>query len=231
MNIMEAMRARHSVRSYTDQKIEGETLANLRQIIEDCNQKSGLHIQLCLNEPTAFTGMMARYGKFNNVKNYIALVGPKSDTLEETCGYYGEKIVLAAQQMGLNTCWVAMTFSKGKSKTVINIAPGEKLLLVIAIGYGTTEGTAHTVKPISVLAKAEGEMPAWFLHGMEAAQLAPTATNQQKFLVTLNGNTVHTSAGSGFYSKTDLGIVKYHFEVGAADDSWNWADGETVFLA
>ncbi|MDL2218705.1 nitroreductase family protein [Christensenellaceae bacterium OttesenSCG-928-M15] len=222
MDIMEAMKNRHSVRSYTDEKIEGEVLDTLHQAIAECNQASGLSIQLCLNEPAAFTGMMARYGKFNNVKNYIALVGKKSDVLEEQCGYYGEKIVLKAQQLGLNTCWVAMTFSKGKSKSAIKIKPSEKLLMVIPIGYGENSGVSHKVKSIEELSKVSGVMPDWFRSGMEAVQLAPTAMNQQKFTFVLNNDTVSTSAGSGFYTKVDLGIAKYHFEVGAGDSGWKW---------
>lgn len=223
MDLLQAIGERHSVRSYTDQKIEGDVLQQLRQFTDQCNDDSGLHIQLCVNEPNAFTGMMARYGKFNNVKNYIALVGKKGSDLEEKCGYYGQKIVLKAQQLGLNTCWVAMTFSKGKSKQAIQIDSGEKLLMVISLGYGETSGVTHKVKSIEELSQANGTMPEWFRRGMEAAQLAPTATNQQKFKFELDGKTVKTSVGSGFYTNVDLGIAKYHFEIGAGDGEWQWA--------
>jgi len=54
MELLDAIKTRNSVRSYTDKKIEGETQSELKQLIEDCNKESGLHIQLCLNEPTAF---------------------------------------------------------------------------------------------------------------------------------------------------------------------------------
>ena len=224
MDIREAMVARHSVRSYTDRKIEGAVLNELRQAVDTCNREGGLHIQLCLNEPTAFSGMMARYGKFSNVKNYVALVGKKTGDLDEKCGYYGEKIALKAQQLGLNTCWVALTFSKGKSKSAMTINPGERLLMVIAIGYGENGGVAHKSKPIEALSRTTETMPDWFRSGMEAAQLAPTATNQQKFTFSLSGNTVSASPGSGFYAKVDLGIAKYHFEIGAGDSGWKWAN-------
>lgn len=220
MELFEAMKARHSVRSYTDKKIEGEVLNELRRTIDECNRDSGLNIQLCLNEPNAFTGMMARYGKFNNVKNYIALVGKKGDSLDEKCGYYGEKIVLKAQQLELNTCWVAMTYSKGKGKNAITVKPGEKLLMVITVGYGETAGISHKVKPIDELCRINGTMPDWFRHGMEAAQLAPTAMNQQKFRFELDGDEIKSFAGSGFYTKVDLGIAKYHFEIGAGESKW-----------
>ena len=220
MDLLEAIKSRHSVRSYTDKKIEGETLTQLRQTVDECNQKSGLSIQLCLNEPNAFTGMMARYGKFQNVKNYIALIGKKDNSLEEKCGYYGETIVLKAQQLGLNTCWVAMTYSKGKSAAVVK--PGEKLVIVIALGYGETTGVQHKLKAIEELSSVNSAVPEWFSAGVEAAQLAPTAMNQQKFRFELDGNLVKASAGSGFYTKVDLGITKYHFEIGAGESGWTW---------
>ncbi|WRS27566.1 nitroreductase family protein [Oscillospiraceae bacterium MB08-C2-2] len=220
MDLMDAIRSRHSVRSYTDQKIQGDTADSLRQLIEACNAESGLHIQLCLDEPEAFSGMMARYGKFSNVRNYIALVGKKSDTLDEKCGYYGEKVVLRAQQLGLSTCWVAMSYSKGKSAAVTHA--GEKQLMVIALGYGQNSGSPHKGKSIQQLCQVEGELPSWFKMGMEAVQLAPTAMNQQKFSFELTGSKVKATAGSGFYTKVDLGIARYHFEVGAGENDWQW---------
>jgi len=228
MELLEAIKMRHSVRSYTDKKIEGEVLDRLRETIDECNKSSGLHIQLCLNEPNAFapniiTNMMARYGKFDNVKNYIALVGKKDDSLDEKCGYYGEKIVLKAQQLGLNTCWVAVTFNKGKSKNAISVKPGEKRLMVIAIGYGSTAGVSHKMKSIEELSKVNGKMTAWFRNGVEAAKLAPTAMNQQKFRFELAGDTIRLLPGSGMYTKVDAGIAKYHFEIGAGDTKWKWA--------
>ena len=58
-------------------------------------------------------------------------------------------------------------------------------------------------------------LPDWFQKGVKAALLAPTAMNQQKFQFILNGSQVSAKAGYGFYTKLDLGIVKYHFELGS----------------
>ena len=156
---------------------------------------------------------MARYGKFTGVRNYICLVGSKSDALEETLGYFGEQIVLKAQELGLNTCWVAMTHGKSQAK----IGKGEKQVCLISVGYGSTSGTAHKSKPINELCNLkENEMPGWFQDGMQAAMLAPTAMNQQKFFFALQPNgEIKLTCGKGFYTKLDLGIVKYHFELGA----------------
>lgn len=220
MHAQEAMKARHSVRQYTDKAVEADKVSALQREIAACNRESGLHIQLVLNEPKAFNGFMAHYGKFSGVTDYIALIGSKGPRLEETCGYYGERLVLLAQELGLNTCWVAMTYSKVKS--AFTISQGEKLCAVIAVGYGKTQGTAHRSKGLSEVIKAQGQMPKWFLQGAEAALLAPTAMNQQKFTFALKDGKVSVKPGKGFYTKLDLGIVKYHFELGAGESGWNW---------
>lgn len=125
MDIIEAIEARHSVRNYKNIPIPAESLTTLRQDVETLNGESGLHIQLVVDEPKAFSGLMARYGKFSGVANYFAMIGKKGPNLEEDVGYYGERLVLKAQQLGLNTCWVAMTYSKVRGAYQIN--PGEKL--------------------------------------------------------------------------------------------------------
>lgn len=209
MELLEIMQQRHSVRQYTAQPIEAEKRSVLDQLVLDINEKANLHIQILYDEPKCFDSLMAHYGKFTGVANYIALVGKKSPTLEETLGYYGEALVLKAQELGLNTCWVAMTH--GKSRAVID--RGEKQVCLISLGYGETQGVAHTSKPMEALCNTE-HAPEWFLNGMKAALLAPTAMNQQKFRFEYSPDDTVKAAvsGSGFYTKLDLGIVKYHFE-------------------
>nr|WP_325243298.1 nitroreductase family protein [uncultured Oscillibacter sp.] len=221
MDFMEAIKRRHAVRSYEDRPIAADARHEMQELLSQLNLESGLSMQLVLNEPKAFSGFMAHYGKFSGVKNYIALIGKKGPGLDEDCGCYGEKAVLRAQLLGLNTCWAAMTYQKVPG--ALRIAPGEKLAAVIALGYGTTQGAAHPVKPVERLCAADGPMPPWFRRGMEAAQLAPTAMNQQKFHFSLRDGVVSARPGRGFYTKMDLGIAKCHFEIGADGGNWRWA--------
>lgn len=164
MDILEAMQQRHSVRSYLNRPIDPAVSAALRQTIETCNRESGLHIQLVTDEPKAFDSTMAHYGKFSGVTNYIAIIGRKEAGLNERCGYYGEKIVLQAQMLGLNTCWVGLTFKK--IPDAFQVAAGEKLVIVIAIGYGASPGTAHPTRPMDAVSRSDGPMPAWFRDGV-----------------------------------------------------------------
>lgn len=216
MEIIELMKERHSVRQYTDKKIEKEKREVLNTLIAKINQKAGLHIQIIYDEPKCFNSMMAHYGKFDGVNNYIALVGEKSKS-DESLGYYGEQIVLKAQEFGLNTCWVAMTHGKSKAQ----IDKGEKLVCLISLGYGKTAGAAHKSKKLSEVCNYKKDMPEWFLSGMEAALLAPTAMNRQKFYFELlPDNSIKITCGKGLYTKLDLGIVKYHFEVVSGKVNW-----------
>lgn len=219
MTILEAMQARHSVRSYLARPLEAGVKHALLTEISAVNQESGLHIQLVTDEPRAFSSLMARYGKFSGVTNYIALAGRKSPDLDERCGYYGERLVLLAQQLGLNTCWVAMTYKKVPG--AFQLAPGEKLVLVIALGCGAAQGVPHKSRPAEDVANVSGA-PEWFRAGVDAALLAPTAMNQQKFTLTLENGKVRAKAGAGVYARIDLGIVKYHFEAGAGKESFQW---------
>ena len=219
MDAWELMRARHSVRNYVNHPIEPEKLSALQREIDDINREAGLHIQLITEEPEAFNANAAHYGQFSGCRNYLAMVGPKD--ADEAVGYYGEKLVLLAQELGLNTCWVALTFRK--NAVTVKIAAEEKLHVVIALGYGENPGKPHKSKEASAVSNLSESSPQWFKDGVEAALLALTAVNQQKFSFTRSGRTVRARTKLTFYGRMDLGIAKYHFELGAGKENFDWA--------
>ena len=222
MTEKEAIVARHAVRQYIEKPIEAEKIEELKALIEECNREGGTHLQLVTNEPKAFAGSIAKYGKFSGVSNYIAVVGKKGD--DTKLGYYGEKVVVRAQMLGLNTCWVGLSFTK--QPDAYQVLEGEKLFCVISLGYGANQGVQHNLKPVEDFVEVSGPMPQWFRQGMEAAVYAPTAVNQQKFKFVLrDGNKVEAQTRFSLigYAKLDLGIVKYHFEIGAGKENFVWA--------
>lgn len=227
MTIQEAINARHSVRAYREQPLTEEIVKLLEGKIDKLNREGQLHIQLIRNEPKAFQGTLAKYGKFRGVNNYIVVAGKKSDDLDERVGYYGEQLVLYAQTLGLNTCWVGLSYSKVPGTYVL--AEDEKIACYIAIGYGETQGVSHKIKTVEQVSNASDITPSWFKKGVEAALLAPTAVNQQKFSFEYVGmkDGHHRVLGKkGFsvigYTQMDLGIAKYHFEVGAGKEKFIW---------
>jgi nitroreductase len=227
MTIQEAILARHSVRAYKEEPLTEDVVKVLENEISQVNQKSKLHIQLILNEPRAFQGTLAKYGMFRNVSNYLVMAGKKAEDLDERVGYYGEYLVLLAQTLGLNTCWVGLSYTKVPGTYVLD--EGEKIACYIAIGYGETQGTNHKIKTIEQVSNVSERTPLWFKKGVEAALLAPTAVNQQKFSFEYVGlkdghHQVHAKKGFSMigYTQMDMGIAKYHFEIGAGKENFEW---------
>ena len=223
MELIEAIRARHSVRQYSDKPLEAAKTDALRQALARINADSGLNIQLVLDEPKAFSSGMWKYGQFSGVRNYFVLAGPKGKETEEAIGYYGEELVLLSQTLGLNTCWVGLTYKKIPG--TFSLREGDIVHCVISLGYGINPGVQHPQKPVENYYECEGVPPAWFKAGMEAAMLAPTAINQQKFKFILHpGDVVEATSlfSLAGYTVLDLGIVKYHFEIGAGKENFSW---------
>ena len=229
MTLEEAIEARHSVRAYKEQPLAENVVKVLEEKIAVLNREGKLHIQLIQNEPKAFLGTMAKYGKFRNVGNYIVMAGQKADDLDERVGYYGEQLVLLAQTLGLNTCWVGLSYSKVPGTYVLEA--GEVIEAYISIGYGETQGVSHKIKRVEQVSNANDLTPSWFRQGVEAALLAPTAVNQQKFffeyIPARDGKPVRVLAKRNFsligFTQMDLGIAKCHFEIGAGKENFEWA--------
>ena len=215
MTLLEAIDARHSVRAYLNKHIPEEIRGRLNTFTEQLNRQSGLHFFIRYDDPEGFDSHLAHYGRFRNVANYIVLSGKKDADFDFNCGYYGEQLVLFAQQQGLNTCWAALTFNKKKVREMI--PDGESLCMVIALGYGETQGTSRKSKTEQdVTDPATLALPPepWFTDGVRAALKAPTAVNQQKFLFSLkDGEPFVRVKGIGSVTAVDLGIVACHFEI------------------
>ena len=147
MTLLEAIKSRHSVRRYIHKPLSQEIIDTLQAKVDECNRLSKLHIQLVTNETKAFTGLFA-YGKFAGVENYFVMIGEKEDDLDERVGYYGEQLVILAQQLGLNTCWAGLSYRKVEG--AYSIDGDEKIACMIALGYGEN-GQGDTIPANSPL--------------------------------------------------------------------------------
>lgn len=227
MITVETIRERHSVREYDGKPLARAEFGALGAVVEECARESGLDIQLVGDNPEVFN-VIARFGLIRGCRTHVAFViddGKACDVVDdEAIGYWGQKIVLAAQDMGLNTCWCALC-SRKKSRAVV--APGKKIRLIIAVGHGKTQGFSRKTKSVEALSSVEcAKAPAWFAAAMEAAQLAPTAMNNQNFKITLlsDGKTVRIDAPQNGLNVIDEGIVRCNFEIAAneAGADWRW---------
>ena len=213
MSYIDAIKDRHSVRNYRPDRIEESKVEKIRQMIGELNKEGNLHLQFIENAGNTYNKLLNRAMGLGSAPSVIACVGADDETLDQRVGYFGERLVLDLQEMGLNTCW-AGTFNR---KTIpAEVAGGERLVISIALGYGKDHGKPHKSKSAEQVIVAEGERPYWFNRGVEMALLAPTAVNQQKFQIRLNAdNSVDVVDKGGVLSQVDVGIVMRHFEIGS----------------
>lgn len=233
MTLTEAIDLRISSRSYLPTPITPARQAQLQKVVDRCCQRSGLHIGLVCGRAEPFDSMRKHYGLLKGVQNYIYLAGPSDDPhLAEKCGYFGEEIVLTATSMGLGTCWVGGTYDK--HDCLCHIAEGETLVCVIAVGHVAEEKEksgllrrlmGRRVRSADALSANGSAAPDWFAAGMAAVTKAPSSVNRQpyRFRWTENGVCAALTARDTL-ARVDLGIAKFHFELGAHGGSWEWGD-------
>jgi nitroreductase len=218
MTLKEAMWQRHTVRKYEDRVLSIEHTQLIEARIDELNQKYGLKLKLVLNNKLALNTFIKLFLS-KGVSNYIVLSADNVNDSAEALGHCGADIMLYAQTLGLNTWWVGGTFSR---KNVARVVGSLGMLGIIVIGYGIEQGKAHISKTVEEVSEYKGEAPGWFNEGVKAALLAPTALNRQAFHVEGEDNRVSIRYDKGMCDKENLGIIKYHFELGAGSDNFIW---------
>ena len=219
MAITKAMRERHTVRRYADKPIPADIVQKLEERIALDNDTYGTAVKLMVDDARAFNAAL-KLVLAKGVRNYLILSGDDAPDLEERLGWCSADIMLYAQELGLNSWWVGGTFSRG---AVSKLVAGKKVVGIVALGYGATQGKPHKSKTPDQVSEYKGEAPIWFKEGVEAALLAPTALNRQAFRIEGEGDRVSIIYEKGAFSGADLGLVKYHFEAGAGKGNFQWA--------
>ena len=203
MDLKEAMQKRHMVRKYIDKSLPDDLINRINERISMNNEKHKLSMKLMINNNKGVNSIM-KLIMAKGVNNFIILAGDNSENLDERLGYSGADIMLYAQTLGLNTWWVGGTFNRSVSQYVEN----KKVTGIIAIGYGESQGKPHK--------------STWFISGVDGALLAPTALNKQDFMIIGDGNKVKIECDNGIFTGSNVGLIKYHFELGAGKENFEW---------
>lgn len=218
MNIEELIKNRHSVRRYKDIPLKESDIAKINNYIKEINQND-LSFELVTNE-NIFKNLILGYGFIKNCNNYIILGGKDNELLEEKVGYFGEELVLKLLDLGIHSCFVGGTYKKKKVKN--ELKDGYKNVLVLAIGYGENNGKLAKTKTFDEISISK-DVPDWYKKGIELVLFAPSAINQKKWeFEFVKPNGVKIKSFGKHFPKVDLGIAKYHFEIGAGKDNFKW---------
>ena len=218
MDLKEAMQKRHMVRKYIDKSLPDDLINRINERISMNNEKHKLRMKLMINNNKGVNSIM-KLIMAKGVNNFIILAGDNSENFDESLGYSGADIMLYAQTLGLNTWWVGGTFNRSVSQYVEN----KKVTGIIAIGYGESQGKPHKSKMVEDVSKYNGTViPSWFISGVDGALLAPTALNKQDFMIIGDGNKVKIECDNGIFTGSNVGLIKYHFELGAGKENFEW---------
>lgn len=242
MDIMQAIGTRISCRAYDDRAIEAEKLEQLAECIDEGNRAGGLGMVLVRPEDGGAELKLAKAMFAGSPSTYVALFSPTDGDARDRLGYFGEKVVLLATQLGLGTCWVFGTYDK-QSVRVQPTDASHELLGVIPVGYPAAKMPLKQRTVRAALRKRDkkpdeiyagyGSAPDWVRAGIDAVIAGPSAVNGQPvvFVDAEDGIAATLPKMKNDIELSDLGIAKLHFELGAASQgttgTWSWGQGGT----
>ena len=232
--IIETMRKRHSVRTYTSEPLHGEHIAQIQQYINQLQTPFGIKARIELlranfgNEPVK----LGTYGMIKGATDFLALCYEEAPFAETAAAYIFEQVVLFCTHLNLGTVWLA-TFNHNNFKKQIPLKPNEKLRIVSPVGYASdqksfvekyllrSKRSNLNRKPFEVLFFENDfnhplteQTAGRFCTPLQMVRLAPSANNKQEWRVLLEENALH------FYKKPypmfdaiDMGIALCHFEL------------------
>ncbi|MEZ3549839.1 MAG: hypothetical protein K1W02_03800 [Muribaculaceae bacterium] len=242
------LESRHSVRSFTENKIDANIANKLRAEISMTNShEQGMRFQLVLDDAAPFKGYGRSYGIFENARNYLAaVVDVATPDAYERAGYFAERFVVKAISLGLGTCFVGGTFDTAKAK--VQVRAGERILFLVAIGMPSEKERpvaavmrmiAHRKKmtysdffiPSSDIDKASKIYP-FIIAGLKAVACAPSALNRRPVRIHIKQEE-SSSELCAFVKEDDrrmlidLGIAKYNFNY-ATSTCCDWGNDSSL---
>jgi nitroreductase len=238
----QAILFRRSRRSFHPRTVEPAKLDRIERLCLDFRPYPASRAVLVRRPPEeVFRGLIGSTGSVSGAGLYLAFIGEEGKAgTEEGIGYTGEGVILEATLLGLGTCWVSGFFRASAVRSHLEMGPGEKVYAVSPLGYAERERTVkdriYSVlagskrrKPLSELVSGSVPEP-WQTSALEAARLAPSATNRQpwRFVLAPGSITIRTDSPRdvGKYPKRlDCGIAMLHVELGAlaAGVTGTWA--------
>ena len=260
---LDAATVRVSRRSYTDEPASGPAADALDSFCTAFNRFEGARTVLVRRAPPKiFTGWLLHvYGKVSSPSALVFVGDKRVSGAAAQAGFMGEAAVLEATALGFATCWIGGGVRRSAVETLLGLEPHEHVYSISALGYaaGPTLGERATAglvkarkrKPLETIAPGVRTWPNQVQAGVEAARLAPSATNRQPWRFEFMpgpGGAGSTSgpAGSGaavrigfegtdtpmISKRLDCGIAMLHFELGVraagAGGSWRLLSGNDV---
>jgi len=241
-SVKELIKERHSVRAYTNKKIEPTKKESLLNLMEKLKTK---HYRFELIDYTFDENVkIGTYGMISGAHSFIVGILNKNMRNEKNIvldfGESFEKLVLKATELELATCWMVSTFNSDTIETLIDLNSGEDIVMVSPVGYGNEKSIKHRFTRFMIKADKRKPWQELFYKNdfkqplsktadaqtndiLEAVRQAPSAANKQPWRI------VKTDMTFDFYiepkasmseknqkinvSYNDMGIARCHFKL------------------
>lgn len=233
--VTDVIKDRSSWRTYSKTPLENDTETSLLEFIEDKN--SGLFdtkIRFELLEHHGNGKKLGTFGFITGKPHFLAGALKDSSMNMEDYGYVMEKIILYATDLGLGSCWLGGTFTRGSFAEAINLQEDESIPAITPIGRTPSERKSMG-KIMRWAAKANKRKP-WeelfyskdfrtpirqndagdYSTALEMVRLGPSASNKQPWRILLDGGRVHffcQGQNISIFQRLDMGIAMCHFNL------------------
>lgn len=229
-SILEVIKSRHSVRTYSNNPIDESILEKIQTYIDSVTNPFNKKIQIKLLKPDGYHNeKLGTYGVIKNPSYFLAAYCEDKPLTLEALGYTFEKVILYCTSLGLGTVWLGGTFNKGKFAKAVELKDGYVLPVVSPVGYeggrrspiGFLIGNNHNKRDsfsllfhkddfYTPLTKKDAGI---YSDALEAVRLAPSSLNCQPWRVVLNDDGLHFySTKTKDINKIDIGIALCHLD-------------------
>ncbi|MDR2498095.1 MAG: hypothetical protein LBD28_01500 [Tannerellaceae bacterium] len=232
-SIIEQIRHRRSVRSYTGEPLQAQHESDLLKYIAGLAHPFGgkARIEYLPLHMGSAPVKLGTYGVISGAPAFLALIYEDSELGKTGAAYMFEQTLLHCTTMGLGTCWLGGAFSRSDFKKLCRVTAAERLPIVSPVGYPVAKALKPpTPADPSLIDRPRKPFEATFFSGafgsplspeaageyakpLQMVRLAPSANNMQPWRV------VGDSAGFHFYktfsfgfASVDIGIALCHFE-------------------
>ncbi len=207
---------RKSIRKYRMETLPEETSSTIENQVKHLTALAGdLKTEIKLLPHDAVKGLLAI-----KAPHYLLFFSEKKEGHLENAGYMLQQMDLYLSSMGLGTCWLGM------AKPTSGFENVSSLPFVIAMAVGTPAEPVHRTTVEQYKRKLKVEICSTTHHSdiIEAARLAPSATNSQPWRFRTTPEAIHvyrinvTLLKAWLYermNKIDMGIALCHLQLAA----------------
>jgi nitroreductase len=235
MSIIETIRQRKSVRTFSNQLIAPEIQEDIIHFIEELKIPFDAKVRICLinTQKGDEQRKLGTYGVVKGASHFLVLIYEEGKMTEFGAAYAFEQVILYCTQLGLGTCWIGGTFKRQDFMERFPIGANEQLRVISPLGYQREKKSMLDTLMKAVAKSAKRNFfETMFFYGdfsvplsedrageyklpLEMVRLAPSARNSQPWRVVKDGEQCHFYYHPDLtrFGKIDMGIALCHFEI------------------